>query len=227
MRIKSIILIAFLIICSCKRVLEENSKDSTQKNDIKTVITEDSIISKEKEEKTVIYKSIPIPELIEFVKEIEKSNWIPDTLRLRKKRLYEYLGEKTLFSDYPFYKIDYQNTDLKRANDFDPKLLNKLSTKLDIKLFKNAKSIWGYFYRDKNGGNTISDGIIEQWEFENEEEAKKALEQIQPAGHFVYFNTMPFHCRIKNYLITFRTRAMMFSYDQKKIFEEFKNKNCT
>lgn len=44
-----------------------------------------SIRRKEKVEKIVIYKSIPIPELIGFVKEIEKSYLISITLRLRKK----------------------------------------------------------------------------------------------------------------------------------------------
>ncbi len=185
----------------------------------------DSVKSKKKE--LIIHEKIPIPELIDFVKEIEKTEWIPDTLRLRKKKLYEYLGKKTSFNGYPFYSIDYKNTDLKKACEFEPNILMRQSPNLDIELFKNAKSIWGYFYRDKNGTNTISDGIIEQWEFETESDAIKALKQIQPAGHFVYFNTMPFHCRVKNYLITFRTRAMIFSYDQKKIFEKFKNKNCT
>ncbi|WP_064967582.1 hypothetical protein [Tenacibaculum ovolyticum] len=224
MRIKSIILIAFFIACGCKKEQKENIKDSIPEESIRNVANESSVITKEKVEEIVIYKSIPIPELIEFVKKIEKSDLIPDTLRLRKKRLYEYLGEKKIFSNYPFYKILYESTDLKRANELWPELLNKQSTKLNIKLFKRAKSIWGYFYKDKNGGDTISDGVIEQWEFENEEEVKEALEQIELAGHFVYFNTRPFHCRVKNYLITFRTRAMGFSYDQKKIFEEFISK---
>ena len=222
MKIKSIILIFLLAIFSCK---ESNKKNRLiNLKDEKSVII-DSIKSEKKE--IVVYKNIPIPELIEFVKELEKNEWIPDTLRLRKKRLYEYLGEKTSFNTYPFYNIDYENTDIKKTIEFQPKILIRQSPNLDTELFKSVRSIWGYFYRDKNGKNTISDGIIEQWEFETESDAIKALEQIQPAGHFIYFNTMPFHCRVKNYLITFRTRAMMFSYDQKKIFEKFKNKNCT
>ncbi|WP_040252194.1 hypothetical protein [Psychroserpens mesophilus] len=221
MKIKSTILISLLIFCSCK---ESNTKNKLINQKEKSIVIDSS---KAQKQELVVHESIPIPELIEFVKEIEKTEWIPDTLRLRKKKLYNYLGNKTSFNGYPFYSIDYENTDLKKASKFEPNVLMKLSPNLDIELFKNTKSIWGYFYRDKNGTNTISDGIIEQWEFETESDAIKAIEQIQLVGHFVYFNTMPFHCRVKNYLITFRTRAMMFSYDQKIIFEKFKNKNCT
>jgi len=70
----------------------------------------------------------------------------------------------------------------------------------------------------------ISDGVIEQWKFESEEQeeqADKAIRQILKPGFTVYFNTNPYFYRIRNKLIIFQSRAMAFRYDQKPVFEKF------
>lgn len=226
MKNKLIILaLSLLTINSCQK--NKNKPNSVKSNIDKVYQVNDPDSIKTNVKKTInrVYGSVPIPELIDFVREIEKSDWNPDTLRLKKIDYYSYLKEKTLFNEYPFYKIKYENTEIKRTNEYEPELLkeqsNNSKNQVDIELFKNVKSIWGYFYRGKKIGNSISDGVIEQWEFNNEEDAEKALNQIRPAGHLVYFNTMPYHYRIKNYLITFRTRAMAYSYEQRKVFEQF------
>jgi hypothetical protein len=123
------------------------------------------------------------------------------------------------FNDRPFYPIDFKNSRLKLA--FGTKLSGCYLNSIDLALFENVKDIWGYFYREKDATNVISDGVIEQWEFENEDQAEKALVQINQVGHAVYFNINPLFCRIKNKLIVFQTRAMAFSYDQKPVFKKF------
>jgi hypothetical protein len=222
---------AFLTICSCQMTEKKKKTISKENTDIKVVQKKDSIHSNIENKTDRDYASLPIPELLDFVIQIEKMNWKPDTLRLKKVDFYNYLKQKTLFNNYPFYKISFHDTEMKKTYEYDSELLLKQSNipknKVDIELFKDVKSIWGYFYRGNKIGNSISDGVIEQWEFNTEEDAERALNQIKLAGHLVYFNTIPFHCRIKNYLFTFRTRAMTFSLEQEIVFEKFKTKNCT
>lgn len=99
---------------------------------------------------------------------------------------------------------------------------NEAFSKLNFNNFRKVKNIWGYFYRNKFKTNLISDGVIEQWEFGNAEDAEEVLQEISTSrGDIIYFNTMPFFCRIDNKLIIFQTRAMAFSYDQKAVFQKF------
>ena len=164
----------------------------------------------------------PCKELQEFVAEIEQANWVSDTERLKKVRFYWELDQKNVayFNDRPFYPISFDNSRLKKAyyrgyykNHFDS---------LDIELFGSVQNIWGFFYRAKEATHWISDGIIEQWEFETEEQAEEALRQILHPGFIVYFNTNPYFCRIENKLIIFQTRAMKFSLDdQGTLFRQF------
>ena len=123
------------------------------------------------------------------------------------------------FNDRPFYSISFENSRLNKA--YNAEIYKRHFDSLDFELFKGVKNIWGYFYRDKEATDWISDGVIEQWEFESEEQADKALREILQPGFIVYFNTNPYFCRIRNKLIIFQSRSMAFSYDQKPVFEKF------
>ncbi len=159
--------------------------------------------------------SSPIKEIKDFAIVLDKKGWISDENRINKTRIYPELDRKrkTFFNDKTFYPIPYEST-----------MLNKFSDRLPsegISLFKDAKSIWGYFYRDKSAKEWITDGVIEQWEFTNEKDAQVSMEYVHRHGHSIYFNTSPYVCRIRNYVIVFQSRAMAFSYEQKPVYDLF------
>tara|TARA_B110000211_G_C14018129_1_gene526313 strand:+ start:223 stop:834 length:612 start_codon:yes stop_codon:yes gene_type:complete len=163
----------------------------------------------------------PCIQIQEFVVDIEKLKWAADTQRLKKVGIYTELDREHVeyFNDRPFYPIPFEKSRLFRAcnsNKYEGYL-----DSLDINLFKDAKSIWGYFYKDKDATDWVSDGVIEQWEFENPTLAVKAMKQISRPRMPIYFNTHPYYCTIGNKLIIFQTRASAFSYDQKPVFKKF------
>lgn len=214
-----IIIVIFFSICwSCSN--KKNKIKSPQVQEVKTIITP-SLSAIEDFDKKIELIDKPCKEIISFVADIEKINWISDTNRLKKVRIYNELNRNQIksFSNHPYYRIPFTKSRLYHFYNSD--LFKDYTDSLNIGLFKNVKSIWAYFYRVKDASNLVSDGVIEQWEFETKNQAKEALKQIDKIGDLVYFNTSPYFCQMRNYLIIFQTRAMAFSYDQKLLFEKF------
>ena len=167
-------------------------------------------------EKKYPKSSTPCIQLQQFTVELKKMGWVSDTMRIKKNGSYGLdKDELSVFKQKPYYRVTFKNSDLYH--------IYKLNgyRDVDIELFEKVLNIWRYFYRDKNGKMVISDGIIEQWEFPTESDAEKALEQYSKVGDDVYFNTMPYFCRINNNLFVFHTRAWMFSEEQKPLYEKF------
>lgn len=204
-----------LLFWSCRG---NSSKVKTFENQNKEAIAGE--VETDTVQKSVIINA-PCAELQEFVLEIEQQNWVSDADRLRQMEIYKELNRQgvTYFNNRPFYPISFENSSLGR--EYNSQTFKKHFASFDIELLKGAKSIWGYFYRDKLATDWVSDGLIEQWEFESAEQAAEAMKQFQQIAFIVYFNTHPFFCRIGNKLIIFHTRAMSFSRDQKSVFEKF------
>ena len=215
---KKLLLFLFLIIIvSCKKETKKAIIEIPKVKKIDSTKIPVKIISGE-----------PIKEFQKLVKEIEKDNWFSDTIRLKKKNLYSSLinGELKFFHNKPFYKIDFNDTELQNSYISLKKhrtYYGKYSDSLNIELVKKVKTIWGYFYRGKKIKNTIEDGVIEQWEFENEEIAKKAFIEIRSFSDMSYFNTRPYLFRERNLVFILHTRAMYFSYGQEKVYNKFKD----
>tara|TARA_R110002051_G_scaffold296095_1_gene362101 strand:+ start:297 stop:983 length:687 start_codon:yes stop_codon:yes gene_type:complete len=219
-----LILFLFLVtIVSCKsetkKPVAENLKVTNK------VKKSDSIKIKSKRK-----SGEPVKEFQKFVENIEKDNWKSDTLRLKKLNYPLIKGKIRLFNNKPFYKIDFNNTELKNSyinlqkyRTYD----GRFSDSLDIKLVEKVKTIWGYFYRGEKVNYTIEDGIIEQWEYDNKDIAEKAFFEIRGFAIMSYFNTSPYLFRIDNYIFILHTRAMNFSYGQEKIYKEFKDSFST
>jgi len=238
-----------LLIWSCSN---QNDKNNLGQTDSKGIFIDTTISANSNFDTQQIvqetFSGQPCIEVQEFVAEIESMGWIPDTSRLNKVGIYRELNRKQIkyFNNRPFYKIDFENSDLFTGYNYEPIRIVSDSVEtendslnnyyrspiemafdsVDIELFRNAKSIWAYFYREKDADECVSDGIIKQWEFDNSKNAELAMKQIQKAGSMMYFNTTPYYYRIDNKVIIFHTRAMAFSYDQRKLFERFKNKKA-
>ena len=152
---------------------------------------------------------------------MEYMGWIADTNRLKKVDIYNNLkNSKTQkFNNKIFYKIDLAEHLIFTWENSG----NHTADSLNYRLFEKAKSIWAYFYRNKSDKITIRDGVIEQWEFDNENTAKSALQNLKQVYPLPYFNTQPYYLQVENYLFIFNTRASAFSYSQEEIYEIFKN----
>jgi hypothetical protein len=90
-----------------------------------------------------------------------------------------------------------------------------------LAVFREAKAVWGYFYRLDTAEVMITDGAIEQWEFRTEKQAEDALKSLREVDHRPFFNTDPFYRRKGPFLFIFHDRSMGFSYEQKPLFERF------
>jgi len=169
----------------------------------------------------------PSVELISFTKVLNDLDWRADPNRLKKVSGYKELKNNNLefFDSIPFYRIEFNNARL-NSKLFKTRFAKR--DEFDFEIFKNAKSIWGYFYRGEKKGDIISDGVIEQWEFNNTSYAKKAFDLMKKSGFEIYFNTNPYFFRVENKLYVFQTRAMMFSLDdQINIYKLFVEKNSS
>ena len=217
----SIIALLSIITLSCYEKTQ-NYTDTKAKT-----IASDTLIKSQKQEFTSIppvKKEVihgPCIEIQNFVVNIEKLKWASDTQRLKKVRIYKELNRECVeyFNKRPFYPINLKESNLFKA--YNSKMYKGHLDSININLFEEAKTIWGYFYKDSEATNWVSDGVIEQWEFKNEKLAKKALSQISQSRMPIYFNTQPYYCTLGNKLIIFQTRASAFSYDQKPIFKKF------
>lgn len=162
--------------------------------------------------------NFPSVELQDFIKEIEKENWISDTVRLQNTPIYQELNrdEIVYFNNSPFFPIYFENTRLFKTYK------SNLIADSSFATFKKVENIWAYFYRDKNATNMLTDGVIEQWEFSTKKQAQNAYKKLTKIGDLVYFNTTPYFYNLDNKLFIFHTRAMKFSFKQAKVFKKFK-----
>ncbi|MFY0629447.1 MAG: hypothetical protein JXR05_03640 [Flavobacteriaceae bacterium] len=214
-------LVFFLIFSflSCKKKsIQKEIRD-------KQIINEGSITKSDISEKDTIKLALqdkPDSIFIKLTKELQKSNWTYDTVRLKKLTSYgHYLELKnnqiTFFNNMPFYRIKKSESQL-----IQPKVLYPFSKdSVDTSPFKKSISAWGYFYKlNTNDASLNADGVIEQWAFQNDHDALQAKKMLDKYYPLPYFNTSPHYSVINNHLIIFHTRAMAFSYDQKEHFEK-------
>jgi len=124
------------------------------------------------------------------------------------------------FSNRPFYRLLKKNPDVFLMKDRFKSQPVKDST-VNYKIFENANYAFGYFYRQNIQGNWIEDGVIEEWQFLNDEDAKEAMNQINKIKHLVYFNTRSFTLQHNNILYIFHTRSSAFELTLNKNFKEF------
>ncbi len=214
MKIITVILPALTII-SCENNTAHNETDN---NLTDTSLLKNDIIIKQDISET--YKKGPIECFQKLTDTMDEMDWIADTNRLKEVTIYNLNSSKIhKYNNKPFYIIDLAEHQIFTWENS----AFHLADTVNYSLFKKAKSIWAYFYRNKSDKITIRDGVIEQWEFEDETTAELALQNLEEVYPLPYFNTQPYYHQVKNYLFIFNTRASAFSYSQKEIYEIFKN----
>lgn len=152
-----------------------------------------------------------------FVQEIEKDGWGSDTARVKQLDMYNLNNaELRLQKNLPFYSLSFEDTRVEEIIDGN-----------EAEALSRVQQIWAYYYRDKMHQYIISDGVIEEWQFEDATSAKEAFNAFQLQKTNLYFNTEPYFYQIKTSVYVFHTRAMAFSIDQKGVFEKFVKQNPT
>lgn len=159
----------------------------------------------------------PSSGFIDLVNEIETEGWLSDTSRINKVRLYNLPGLKVRnFHNHPFYNIPFEKSQVGHVINGE-----SMEEKKSKSILSKVKQIWGYYYRKKNETYYISDGLIEQWSYDDSTVAQVAYIELKKLGSNIYFNTSPYFHQMGSNVFIFHTRAMSFSYDQKSLFEKF------
>jgi hypothetical protein len=208
-------LTAFIIVCcstrerlDSKTILsaKQNSEDSIGANNSQPIVEN-------------VQTRKPLKEFEILAHSLDSFGYVSDTVRIIKVNIYPELksAEVVLFSGRPFYKIPKENTKLFWWN----RLYAGNQDTLNLEAFRNGEEVWTYFYRKKNVSNVNEDGLIEQWTFKDDQAASAAIETLRSFYPLPYFNTQPYYTIHQRHLFIFHTRAMAFSYGQKKVFEAF------
>lgn len=216
--------VMLLLLISCNERQEQKHEyveiAAVKKDSVISVVV-DSLKHKSKE----ILKKVdqPLPVFIDFVSKIQKDKWRFDVQRRKKVSSYDFLDDNniTYFNEIPFYKLSFEDSAISK-DEYYMESYPEYFEGFDAGLNAEVNSIWCYFYRGDKINYTISDGIIEQWKFDDINSATKFYMQINQVADIIYFNTSPFLYRLDNFVFIFHTRAMAFSYDQKSVFESFK-----
>lgn len=95
---------------------------------------------------------------------------------------------------------------------------------VNYRILENFENAFGYYYRQNIKSDWIEDGVIEEWQFLTESEAKGALIQINKIKDMAYFNTQSFTIQHDSILYIFHTRASAFDLTLKKIYQEFEKR---
>lgn len=174
------------------------------------LISSASLLFSCNEKKSSVYEH-PSNIFIDFVKKIEKDGWGSDTARVKQLNMYNLNNaELRMHKNLPFYAFSYEETGVEQIIDGN-----------DAEALSEVQQIWAYYYRDKTHQYIISDGSIEEWQFEDASNAEEAFKAFNRQKTNLYFNTEPYFYQIKSSVYVFHTRAMAFSIDQKKVFEKF------
>ena len=150
-----------------------------------------------------------------FVQEIEKDGWGSDTARVKQLNMYNLNNaELRMQKNLPFYALSYEETGVEQIIDGN-----------ESEALSKVQQIWAYYYRDKTHQYIISDGVIEEWQFEDASSAEAAFNAFNREKTNLYFNTEPYFYQIKSSASVFHTHAMAFCADQKRVFENFVKMN--
>jgi hypothetical protein len=152
-----------------------------------------------------------------FVQEIENDGWGSDTARVKQLDMYNLNNaELRMQKNLPFYSLSFEDTRVEQIIDGN-----------EAEALSMVQQIWAYYYRDKTHQYIISDGVIEEWQFEDASSAEAAINAFNRQKTNLYFNTESYFHQIKSSVYVFHTRAMAFSIDQKGVFENFVKENPT
>ena len=207
MKITSL-LILLLSIMSCNRTgspMVQNAVDSLKQRPLKQI---DRLTDR------------PTKAFGLLVQRLDSAGYRSDTTRVKKLKNYRELidCEVRPFGGFVFYKLNKEKTTILWWNS----KAHETRDSIDTEIFREAKNVWGYFYREERRQGLVPDGVIEQWEFADAGIAQNAMNKLAAIYPLPYFNTQPYYITKGQFLFIFHTRASAFSYKQREFFNIFK-----
>lgn len=218
----------------------KSSTDSSQIAAIDSTIIESNRIEKE--------QGFINPEFLDLVKTMDSLGYFYDTAKLKKSYQRFNFVKKFTEKGYLFYENELENKApfsthkriLRHVNSSASEEMDSLELEkfkhwkslrlLNLNALKKVKSIYSYHYISKKpstfgSSKTFKDGIIEQWQFESEEEAKLVGDDIREKAWLVYVNRGAYVCYLKNYVYIFHSRSSGFYTPLKNFFTLFVKTN--
>jgi len=146
----------------------------------------------------------PTNRFFNFTNYLDSIGYIADTSRARKIAGREFDHSSViLVSNNPFFRINPSSHEILLTKEW-LKGNSKFDTmNVDYEIFKKPKTIFAYYYRHNIEGDLIEDGVIEEWIFKTDNDAKKALNELDKIKDLLYFNTASFHFRQTTIFISF------------------------
>ncbi len=200
-------LIIYLLTISCN---DKNGKPTVQENENQLV---------QAQEPTYKSSDRPTRNFETVIRMLDSLGYKSDTVRVARLKIYKELHgcEVQLFGTFPFYKMDKEKSKVLRWNT----IAHSKEDSINTEIFKEAESVWSYFYQKEERKNIMTDGVIEQWTFSDTVKAQIALDKLKEIYPLPYFNTQPYYVRDGQFLFIFHTRADAFSYRQREFFNRF------
>jgi hypothetical protein len=155
-----------------------------------------------------------------IVRMLDSLGYRSDTARVAKLKNYKELldSEVQRFGTFPFYRVDKEKSKVLWWNT----IARDKTDSIDTEIFRKAENVWSYYYQKEESKNLKTDGVIEQWMFQDSVTAQTAMEKLKTIYPLPYFNTQPYYIADGQYLFIFHTRANAFSYRQKNFFNKFR-----
>lgn len=209
---------SFIASCSVpvdKKANSDFTADTNKTGD--NIVTADSLtISKRADGPSALF--------LAMTNYLDSTGYSFDTIRINKV---SYFSNKNavVFNDKVFYKITLPHHSIFHLfNSFKQGYDCVDTTKIKKNLFYKAKNIYGYFYCEKKRTDELlRDGAIEEWQFENENEADEAAIELGRIRAVVFFFTSSYITRTKNCVYVFHNRGA-FDLIHRKTIKKF-NKN--
>lgn len=125
MRVLNFLVLLFFI--SCKEV--SNNKTFSKPNDKHRLV--DSVNRELKQKTSLTMLNSPCIEFLNLIADIEKENWISDTIRIQNTKIYPELHREkvVLFNNHPFYHINFKHSKIYKTynNNFIKKTNRRLT----------------------------------------------------------------------------------------------------
>jgi hypothetical protein len=155
-----------------------------------------------------------------IVRILDSLGYKSDTARVAKLKNYKELldNEVQFFGNLPFYEVGKEKSKVLWWNT----IARDKHDSIDTEIFREAESLWGYYYQKEENKNMKTDGVIEQWTFRDSVTAQTAIDKLKSIYPLPYFNTQPYYTTDGKFLFIFHTRADAFSYRQKEFFNKFR-----
>lgn len=212
-------LLVVLFSLGCATDIEPQNKTSDkQKKEIK-----DSSVIVKTESLSIDSTKIPSSTFLKLVDFINGSDYIHDTSFIHKVGMYRHSDSIINVNGKLFYYLKPEQTlilDFCRINRENPRFGGEYIFKES--LYKSAKYVFTYYYREKNMDELVNDGYVEEWYFEDSTQAEKAKLDFKSKNHFMIANTASFGHRKKNKLYIMYTRAAGFGMFLDKIYQHLK-----